>query len=73
MSAVYDPAAFSALISKNLAAVVTWVKSHQGESIEACASALSLPYEVVYTVCIEMGLVIVPNASGEIHWHAHKP
>jgi hypothetical protein len=58
VSAIYHPMAFSALVSHSLQSVSNWVQSNPGKSIEECATALSVPYEVVFEVCREMGLVV---------------
>ena len=73
MSAIYHPTDFSILVRKNLETVSDWVKANPGKSIEECATALSVPYEVVFVVSKESELVVVPSTSGEIHWHAQKP
>jgi hypothetical protein len=70
MSAVYHPQAFQLLVGKHTTSVREWFQANAGSSIEACATDLSLPYEVVYQVASQTGLVIVPSTSGEIHWHA---
>lgn len=72
MSALYTQAAFLTLVQTQFNAVLTWVSDNPGKSIEECATALSVPYEAVYQICMDANLVILPSASGEIHWHAHK-
>lgn len=72
MSAIYHPTQFSVLVSDRLQSVTDWVKANPGKSIEECATALSIPYEVVFAVCREIGIIVLPNSSGEIQWHAHK-
>ena len=69
MSAVYTQAAFDTLVTENFEAVVAWFESNEGKSVDACASALTLPYEVVYQIVSQGPFVILPNASGELHWN----
>ena len=73
MSALYTEAAFEALVTANLAGVMTWITDNPGGSIEACAQALTLPYAVVYTCCQRGPVIVLPNAAGELHWHASRP
>ena len=72
MSAVYDPSSFTALWNEALEAVQTYVQQTPGKSLDEIAIACDVPYEVVWMCCQALGYVIVPSASGEIHWHAHR-
>ena len=73
MSAVYTVNSFQTLWTAQLGTVNEYVKSNPGKSIEEIATAITQPYEVVWACLQALGQVIVPSASGEIHWHAHKP
>lgn len=71
MSAVYTQEEFIRLYNAAFDAVSSYVSSNPGKSISEIAAATTEPYEVVYQICINAGMVILPNASGELHWHAH--
>ena len=73
MSAVYHHQDFDILITENLTTVLKYVAENPGKPLETIATAVSLPYEVVFAIAQRANLVVMPNASGEIHWHAHKP
>ena len=72
MSAVYHPDTFRDLMAQKADAIISYVKDNPGKSLDAIATALALPYEAVYAVCVAAGFVILPNASGELHWHAQR-
>ena len=73
MSALYHAGDFNSLTAINFQSVLSWIKSNPGKSVDACATALSIPYEVVYAICIQSRIVILPSASGEITFtHTHK-
>ena len=72
MSAVYHPDDWASVYNPAFNAVVTYVKANPGKTLEEIATALTLPYEAVYAVCVAAGFVILPNASGELHWHAQR-
>ena len=71
MSAVYERSAFDDLFNAQFNAVQTWVKANPGKSVADCATALTVPYEIVYAICVRSGFVVLPSASGELHWNQH--
>ena len=73
MSAVYHHEDFDVLVITNFTAVLKYVAENPGKPLETIATAVSLPYEVVFAIATQANLVVMPNASGEIHWHAQKP
>ena len=72
MSAVYHKDDWDKIYNPAFNNVVTYVKANPAKTLEAIATALTLPYEVVYAVCVAAGFVILPNTSGELHWHAQR-
>lgn len=70
MSAVYTRPQFLALVQKAQSAVFAYYNTaaHAGHSIDTCATALSLPYEVVYAAIVAEDLIILPNAAGEMQF-----
>lgn len=75
MSAVYTSEAFRELFSQQFNAVMEYVAQNPGKSVDAIATALTIPYEVAYAICSESALIILPNASGELQFgpsHGHN-
>ncbi len=70
MSAIYHADHLNALVKDHQSAILDWIIKNPGQSVEACASALSVAYEVVFAVATQQGMAILPSASGELHWHA---
>jgi len=73
MSAIYHQKDLDALVVAQLSSVLAYIAENPGKSLEAVATAVSVPYEVVFEIAQRANLLILPNSSGEIHWHAHKP
>lgn len=71
MGAVYHPSDFSKLYNQQFNAVQAWIKANPGKSVDACATALAIPYELVYAICTQSGMAILPSSSGEISF-THK-
>ena len=71
MSAVYTSQGFAKEYASSFQQVIAWFASNEGQSIEACATALSLPYQVVFQVIQQGDFVILPSASAEIQFQAH--
>ncbi len=72
MSAIYRPQDITQLQGQSISAVQDYVTAHPGQSVESVATALALPYEVVFKCCETLGFIVLPNANGEIRWHAQK-
>lgn len=72
MSAVYLPKHWDAAYAVAFQAILAYVEAHPGESLDAIATGTSQPYAVVYAVCQAAGCIVLPSASGELQWHAHK-
>ena len=68
MSAIYTRAQWDALSSTHYDAVASYVTEHPSTSIEAIASALSIPYEVAFQCCMESDMVVLPNTAGELQF-----
>lgn len=73
MSAVYTRADFEAKYIASYDAVVAYVSAHPADSVDAIATATGLPYEICFEVCRAAGFLILPSASGELHFTTHKP
>jgi len=71
MGAVYHPTSFRALVSQHLDDVTEWIQQNPGKTVDSCASALGMSYEVVFSIWRDTRMVLLPNSSGEAHWHAH--
>lgn len=72
MSAVYHFSDFYALQAQHTEAVLNYFKANPGHSVDQCATALSISYEVAYAIVAAEKLIILPSVSGEIHWNAQK-
>ena len=68
MSAVYHRKDWDAAFAKGFQEVDAYVSAHPGTDIAAMATALALPYEVVFAACVSLGCVMMPNSSGEVHF-----
>ena len=42
------------------------------KSIDDVATVLAIPYEVVYALAVQWGLVIMPSEAGEVHFTHHS-
>ena len=71
MSAVYHPKNWDALYNGAFNAIVAYVQAHPGESLDAIATGTQQPYAVVYAVCKNADIVILPSGGGELQWHGH--
>ena len=69
MSAVYTKAQFDSLYNAAFNAVTAYVEANPGKSIDEIATATTQPYEVVYQICVNARMVVLPNTSGELHWN----
>ena len=72
MSAVYHRDDWDKLYNPLYNAVVAYVTANPGKSIDEIATAVTAPYEVVYAACVAAGFIILPNASGELHWQDQR-
>ena len=72
MSAVYRQEDWDTTFAAGYASVDAYVAAHPGDSLDAIATATGLPYAVVYAACIAARHVIMPSASGEIHWQGQR-
>lgn len=73
MSAIYSPTQLSNLVTEKLDPIRTWIDVNPGASIDTCATANGVSYEIAFRILTMLDVVILPSTSGEIHWHAHKP
>ena len=69
MSAVYHQDAWDAVYNESFEAVTAYVVANPGKDLAEIATACGVAYEVAYAICQAAGFVILPNASGELHWH----
>ena len=72
MSAVYHPKNWDALYNGAFNAIVAYVQAHPGESLDSIATGTNTAYSVVYAVCQNAGMIVLPSMSGEIQWPSHK-
>ena len=68
MAAVYTQSAFLQLYSANLHAVTEWFAANPGKDVSDCATALSLPYAVVYQAVVSAGLMVLPSVGTELQF-----
>ena len=68
MSAVYTNKAFAKLVGNNMKLVTDWITENPGKSVDECATATSVPYEVVFQIISQSDMVLLPSASGEIQF-----
>ena len=73
MSAIYHRSDCENVYNPAFNMVVDYVKANPGADLAAIATATRQPYQVVYAVCVAAGFIILPNAAGELHWHASQP
>jgi len=72
MSAVYHRKAWDALFAQHYQVVLDWFDANPGQSLDNCATALGIPYPVVFAAAQAAGLVILPATSAEIQWHMRR-
>ena len=72
MSAIYQVGDIAKLVTSATDGVAGYFKTNPGASIESAATALGVPYEVVYLAITQLGLIVLPSVAGELHWPAQR-
>ena len=73
MGCVYTRSGFEQLYREQFQEVLAWFAAHEGKTVQECATALSVPYALVWHIVEASDLVYLPTADTDVSFPHKRP